>query len=283
MANTVDKVLAIAAAEVGYCEKSKTAWSKYGKECLYSKTEYAGSDNYTKYGYEMHSIYPSVMDFPAYWCDCFVDWCFYKAYGAANAKGLLCGDFDDYTKGSISLYKNKKAFFLRGEKTPKAGDQVFFSSNDTLAGVHHTGLVYEVTSTHIITIEGNTSNKAVVVANGGCVAKKQYKLTDTAIYGYGRPKYDEALKFGWIHSDGKWYYRTADGNYHGWHEITNADGKQRWYYFNPKTGEMLTGWQIIDDKKYYLEESGDLKGAMYCSDSSGAQQIMVIGDTKGTT
>ncbi len=39
---------------------------------------------------------------------------------------------------------------------------------------------------------------------------------------------------------------------------------------------MLTGWQTISGKKYYLEESGDLEGAMYASDADGAQSIMIV-------
>jgi len=45
-------------------EKSKSAYIK-DKNVIYRKTSGAGYDNYTKYGYEMHKIYPSVMDFPA--------------------------------------------------------------------------------------------------------------------------------------------------------------------------------------------------------------------------
>ena len=190
MANFASKVIAIALAEEGYLEKSAAAWSKYGKDCLYNKTAYAGSDNYTKYGYEMHQIYPSVMDFPAYWCDCFVDWCFQQAYGTSNAKKLLGGDFDDYTKNSINLYKSKKAFFLRGEKTPLPGDQVFFTKDGTFAGVHHTALVIEVKNGYIYTIEGNTGAGSAVIANGGGVARKTYLMNSKTIYGYGRPPYD---------------------------------------------------------------------------------------------
>lgn len=65
--NTVDKVLKIALDEVGYLEKSKTAY-KNNPNIIYEKIAGAGHDNYTKYGKEMHDIYPSVMDFPAYWC-----------------------------------------------------------------------------------------------------------------------------------------------------------------------------------------------------------------------
>ena len=74
MANTVDKVINIAKAEVGYLEKKSNAY-------VDDKTANAGNKNYTKYGRDMHELYPSVMDFPAYWCDALVDLCFYAAYG----------------------------------------------------------------------------------------------------------------------------------------------------------------------------------------------------------
>ena len=177
MANTVDKVLKIAEAEVGYLEKKTNA-------DLDSKTKNAGYNNYTKYGRDMHKLYPSVMDFPAAWCDCFVDWCFYKAYGIANAKKLLCGDFNDYTVISAQLYKNKNAWY----KSPKVGDQIFFKNAS--GGICHTGLVYKVDTLYVYTIEGNTSSASGVVANGGAVAKKKYAKTYGRIAGYGRPKYD---------------------------------------------------------------------------------------------
>lgn len=175
--NTVDKVINIALAEVGYLEKKSNSQ-------LESKTANAGSGNYTKYGKEMHDIYPAVMDFPAAWCDAFVDYCFYKAYGVANAKGLLSGNFNDYTVASAQLYKNKGAWY----NTPKVGDQIFFKNSKR---IYHTGLVYNVTATRVYTIEGNTSGASGVIANGGGVCQKSYLLTDSKIAGYGRPKYDE--------------------------------------------------------------------------------------------
>lgn len=178
MANTVDKVIKIAEAEVGYLEK-KDGNLKY----LYDKTSNAGFNNYTKYGKEMHEIYPSIMDYPAYWCDCFVDWCFYKAYGVSTAKSLIGGNFDDYTVASAQMYKNKNAYYT---SNPKVGDQIFFNNGTRIC---HTGLVYKVTSTTVYTIEGNTSASSGVIANGGSVAKKSYKLSYARIDGYGRPKY----------------------------------------------------------------------------------------------
>ena len=190
MANTLNKVLDIAKAEVGYIEKR----SNYN---LDSKTANAGSANYTKYGRDMHALYPSIMDFPAAWCDCFVDWCFQKAYGTSNAKGLLGGDFNDYTPSSAQLYKNKNAWY----KTPKIGDQIFFK-NDTR--ICHTGLVYDVDDTYVYTIEGNTSSSDGVVSNGGMVCKKKYKLTNSRIDGYGRPKYDVATSSTALNKVTKW-------------------------------------------------------------------------------
>lgn len=184
--NTADKVIKIAEKEVGYLEKSKKAYLN-NKEVLDSKTDGAGYDNYTKYGRDMHEVYPAVMDFPAPWCDAFVDWCFYKAYGVANAKALLRGNFDDYTVASAELYKDKKAYHI----TPQVGDQIFFNNGSRIC---HTGLVYKVDNLYVYTIEGNTSSKSGVVANGGSVEKKKYLLTYPRIDGYGRPKYDTSKK-----------------------------------------------------------------------------------------
>ena len=273
------KVTEILLAEEGYLEKSAAAVKK-NPNVLYSKKDGAGSDNYTKYGKEMHDIYPSIMDYPAYWCDAFNDWGFYKAYGVTNAKGLLGGNFDDYTKGSINLYKSKKAFYRRGKITPDEGVQVFFSKDDTFAGVHHTGYVYAYDGTYIYTVEGNTSNTSEVVANGGGVWKKMYKITDPRIYGYGLPlysRYEQTEKLGWIKSGDDWYYRISVGkNAHGWNDIKNADGKVRRYYFDSK-GKLLYEWQLIEGKWYYFEpRSNELAGALYKSDDAGAQKIWII-------
>ena len=176
----LNTVINIALAEIGYIEKKSNA-------DLDDKTANAGSNNYTKYGRDMHALYPAVMDFPAAWCDAFVDWCFYKAYGVANAKALLCGDFDDYTVASAQLYKNKGSWYSE----PRVGDQVFF--NGTSGGICHTGLVVETDYTKKIfwTVEGNTSSAAGVVSNGGCVAKKSYSFTYSRIAGFGRPPYGQ--------------------------------------------------------------------------------------------
>ena len=174
----IEKLLAVASAEIGYLEKASN-------KNLYDKTANAGSANYTKYGYEMHKLYPATMDFPAAWCDCFVDWCFYKAYGVTTAQNMICGNFDDYTVNSSNMYKSKGAWYT----TPEIGSQIFFK-NDTR--ICHTGLVEDVKDGRVYTIEGNTSDKNTLEPNGGCVARKSYPLDYAKIAGYGRPCYDNA-------------------------------------------------------------------------------------------
>ena len=171
----VDKLIAVASNEVGYLEK------KNGN-LLYEKTANAGKGDYTKYGYEMHKLYPATMDFPAAWCDCFVDWCFVQAFGKDIAMKML-HKFDDYTVNSASYYKNHKEWY----KSPKVGDQIFFVNSS--GGICHTGIVYALDSYNVYTIEGNTSSEKGVVANGGCVRKKAYKRNYDRIAGYGRPDY----------------------------------------------------------------------------------------------
>lgn len=215
MANTLNKVIEIASAEVGYLEKKSNSQ-------LSSKTANAGSANYTKYGKEMHDIYPSVMDFPAAWCDSFNDWCFYKAYGTSNAKALLGGNFNDYTVSSAQLYKNKNAWYT---SNPQVGDQIFFK-NDTR--ICHTGIVYKVDKTYVYTIEGNTSGASGVVANGGGVCKKKYALGYSRIAGYGRPNYarrtNGSLKVSFSATESKKGVQEYLNEYYGY-EISRVLGE----------------------------------------------------------
>lgn len=169
-------VVTLALNEEGYLEKKSN-------KNLDDKTANAGSANYTKYGRDMHKLEPSVMDFPAAWCDAFVDDCFVKAYGVEKAKELLCGAFNDYTPSSAQLYKNAGRW---GDEA-KFGAQIFFKNSTRIC---HTGLVYAVDSKYVYTIEGNTSGASGVISNGGGVCKKKYLRTNSRIAGYGYPKYD---------------------------------------------------------------------------------------------
>lgn len=164
-----NKVLQIATNEIGYLEKKSDAH-------LDDKTANAGYNNFTKYGKEM-----GCNGQP--WCDAFVDWCFKTAYGIADGKKLL-GGWSNYTPTSAQYFKRILSWYT----VPKVGDIIFFKNSTRIC---HTGIVIGVDKNRVYTIEGNTSNKDGLEANGGCVAKKSYTLTYTRIAGYGRPSYKD--------------------------------------------------------------------------------------------
>ncbi len=180
------KVIDIAMAEVGYLEKKD-------KNNLDDKTANAGDKNYTKYARDLDALgFYNGRKQSVAWCDIFVDWCFVQAYGLEAALKLTnqplgknnCGAGCKYSR---QYYKKNGRLF----DTPQPGDQIFFWPKDAIGGpaVAHTGLVYAVDNTYVYTIEGNTSGANGVVANGGGVCKKKYKLTYNRIAGYGRPEY----------------------------------------------------------------------------------------------
>ena len=66
------------------------------------------------------------------------------------------------------------------------------------------------------------------------------------------------METGWyLDTTGKWYMLNTDHNgkfgasLTGWYH-EKADGK--WYFMNPADKAMMTGWQFIDSKNYYLAE-----------------------------
>lgn len=184
MGNYASKLLEVAFAQVGYLEKKSNS-------NLDSMTGNAGYNNYTKFARDLDKLgyfYNGPKNGYA-WCDVFVDWCFVTAFGPEEAMKLLNQPKKSYGAGcgySRDYYKKKGQFYI---SNPKPGDQIFFW-NSSKSGVAHTGIVYDVDSTYVYTVEGNTSSASGVVANGGAVAKKKYKLNYSRLCGYGRPNYD---------------------------------------------------------------------------------------------
>lgn len=180
------KVIDTALAEVGYLEKKD-------KSNLDDKTANAGDKNYTKYARDLDALgFYNGRKQSVAWCDVFVDWCFVQAYGLDAALKLTNQPLGKNNSGagckySRQYYKNKKQLF----DMPEPGDQIFFYPKDGIGGsvIQHTGLVYAVDKTYVYTVEGNTSGANGVVANGGGVCKKKYKLTYNRLAGYGRPNY----------------------------------------------------------------------------------------------
>ncbi len=69
----------------------------------------------------------------------------------------------------------------------------------------------------------------------------------------------------WIQDESGWYYLGQDEKMAvGWRKIGGY-----WYFFNPISdgtcGRMMTGWQWVDGRCYYLAQTGNIypEGAMY--------------------
>ena len=183
---TPEKVVKIAAAEVGYIEKASNSQ-------LDIPNANPGDANYTKYN-------QCVGSNPQYWCAAFVCWCFEQACNGdkEKLKQLLCGSKSAACNSLMSQFKGAGRF----DKNPKIGDQIFFSGSRH-SGANHIGIVVGVDSQNVYTVEGNTSGNAGVVDNGGEVAFKSYALGSERILGYGHPAYDGETNFGGIVGEGQ--------------------------------------------------------------------------------
>lgn len=170
----INVILNIARLELDYHEKASNS-------NLDDKYLNAGSGNYTKYARDLDDVgnfYNGKKQGFAY-CDVAYDWLHYKAWGAEMAMKVLCQP--EYSAGAGCLFSAQyyKQYGRWHEKNPSVGDQIFFSYN--LNEYSHTGLVESVTSTTVITIEGNTSNM---------VARRSYSINDPHIIGYGTPRWE---------------------------------------------------------------------------------------------
>lgn len=105
------------------------------------------------------------------WCAMFVSWC-------AHYAGITDTLVPKYSwcPSGVSWYKSKGRYHVSGNGyVPKIGDIIFFY-NAQAGRVSHTGIVIDGTTTHVSTIEGNSSDG---------VRHKIYNLTDSSIDGYG--------------------------------------------------------------------------------------------------
>ena len=176
-------VVGIAEAEIGYCEKASNA-------NLNDKTANAGSNNWTKYAAYFdaqrgtYNFYNGRKNGPAgEWCDMFFDWVQCQAWGIDTARKMLYQPMDSCGAGcvySAAYYRANGAWTL----TPRVGDQIFFGSK---GNENHTGIVVDVSSDKVWTVEGNANNR---------VMRREYALNAGNIAGYGRPDYNlVAYKF----------------------------------------------------------------------------------------
>ncbi|MDY5586566.1 MAG: CHAP domain-containing protein [Oscillospiraceae bacterium] len=167
------EVVAIALSQIGYKEKASN-------KNLDDNTANAGSANWTKYARDLASAgYYNGNKNGFAWCDVFVDWCFFKAYGKDEGQRIQCqtGPYGAGCTYSMQYYQQQG----RCDKNPKVGDQIFFRYSGS-NGADHTGIVVEVSSRQIVTVEGNSGNQ---------VKRNTYARNYSCIIGYGHPLYDE--------------------------------------------------------------------------------------------
>ena len=178
----LERFLATASAEVGYCEKKTNS-------NLDNPTANAGYANYTKYARDLDKIkmfYNGPKNGYA-WCDVFVDWVMVETFGVDLALKLLCQPQKSSGAGctfSSQFYKSAG----RWSTIPAPGDQIFFTTDGGKTS-NHTGIVERVDGTSVYTIEGNTSPSNGVISNGGSVCRKRYSKTNPQIMGYGHPNW----------------------------------------------------------------------------------------------
>ena len=166
MCAEIDRLLQIAAGEVGYIE--------------------GPSENETKY---QKANQP--------WCGAFVNWC-------AKQAGVKIPDCT-FTPAVAKAFAKVHRWQPVATAEPMPGDLVFFDfPNDSLERISHIGIVEQVKGNGtLICIEGNTApDKKGDQRNGGQVARKirAYKVKNRGkvlpslpvfIVGFGRPNFKE--------------------------------------------------------------------------------------------
>ena len=165
--NKAETVIKIALAEVGYREKATNA-------ALDDPAANAGSANWTKYARDLAAVgYYNGSKNGYAWCDVFVDWCFFGAFGP-EAQRIQCqvGEL-----GAACVY-SAQYYMMQGryDRNPKPGDQAFFYVNGEIG---HTGIVTAVGDSTITVVEGNSSDR---------VQKLTYDRSSAHIAGFGHPK-----------------------------------------------------------------------------------------------
>lgn len=179
----IEKLIELAKSEVGYLEKA----SAYDLDSKYGNP---GTANFTKYARDIDGI-PDLLNGRKQgyaWCTIFFLWCLAQIFGAENVAKLCYLPEKSLAAGCKFAVRYYEAAGAYGSK-PQVGAQIFFKDGDGVPC--HTGIVTGYDDTFVYTIEGNTSGASGVVANGGGVAAKSYRLDYSRIHGYGYPCYEK--------------------------------------------------------------------------------------------
>lgn len=161
MSTTANKIIELAAAEVGYKETGSnvTKFSKY-----FDTTAWQWF-NTKKQGAE--------------WCAIFICWLFCQILGPDKARTFLgCPKPADNCAAGVKYFWNylKAKGYAIDKKQGQPGDIIFFSSNK------HVGIIEKVEGGKYHTIEGNKSN---------AVKRCSYAITSATVCGVARPNWAE--------------------------------------------------------------------------------------------
>lgn len=156
----IEKVISLAKSEVGYTPYS-------GKRTKFADELDAMGDIYNgkKSGYD--------------WCDVFADWCYITSFGKEIGVKMIyqpkygCGAGCPFSAG---YYRNNNAWTTM----PQKGAQIFFGKK---GDEEHTGIVVDVDSEYVYTVEGNAGG------GNGKVEQRKYSRNSSTIAGYGIPNW----------------------------------------------------------------------------------------------
>ena len=110
------------------------------------------------------------------WCQMFVNWLFKDTENDTHSASCT---------QSVKVWQNKGRF----DKIPHIGDIVYFQGLDDIAGDYdHVGIVTNVSSGRIHTIEGNTASYNWRTSK---VGEYSYPVNSDIIGGYAHPVYDD--------------------------------------------------------------------------------------------
>ena len=165
MGYQIQKVIDIEKSEVGYLEKHANC----SVPQLYSKTDAAGYDNWTKYWHEAFAKYGLPNYQGSYYCMMFQFWCFILAFGLAAAQKLFHQTFPINCQDTYDAFPASQR-----SRTPQVGALVVFWNGSRF---HHVELVAQVGNGVYYTIGGNTGAHSAIANGGGVFGLKQYSTS----------------------------------------------------------------------------------------------------------
>lgn len=165
----IEKLVQLAAAQLGYCEKDANA-NLDGSG--------VGHKNWTKYARDLDAIeYFNGGKNGFDWCATFVHWLFVQTFGKDLAQKMLCCG----ARSAAAMCRYGRNYFRDAGRIytrPEVGDQAFFGNESNL---YHTGLVVGVSGDTVTVIEGNKGDR---------VQRCPYSISGGTIGFYGRPRWE---------------------------------------------------------------------------------------------